>query len=48
MSSDTEVDRYRCPYCSAKPYTSTKERKFGSTSRNARMATTVVGKASRR
>jgi len=26
MSSDTEVDRYRCPYCSAKPYTSTKER----------------------
>ncbi|WP_435068550.1 hypothetical protein [Haloplanus sp. C73] len=26
MSSDSEVDRYRCPYCSAEPYTSTKER----------------------
>jgi len=26
VSSDSEVDRYRCPYCSAEPYTSTKER----------------------
>lgn len=26
MSNDSEVDGYRCPYCSAEPYTSTKER----------------------
>jgi len=26
VSNDSEVDRYRCPYCSAEPYTSTKER----------------------